>query len=144
MIIRKGCFFTSGGMGTMGYAVPAAMGAQLASPERQVVAVCGDGGFQMTMMELATMKQYGIRAKVVVLKNGALGLVRQYQHLQLEDRFSVVDLGEYPHLEELTKAYDMHFIRVAAMSRAEDAIRRFLSDPESVLMEVDVDPNVLA
>lgn len=144
VIIRKGCFFTSGGMGTMGYAVPAAMGAQLASPERQVVAVCGDGGFQMTMMELATMKQYGIRAKVVVLKNGALGLVRQYQHLQLEDRFSVVDLGEYPHLEELTKAYDMHFIRVAAMSRAEDAIRRFLSDPESVLMEVDVDPNVLA
>ncbi len=144
VIIRKGRFFTSGGMGTMGYAVPAAMGAQLASSSRQVVAVCGDGGFQMTMMELATMKQYGIRAKVVVLKNGTLGLVRQYQHLQLEDRFSVVDLGEYPHLEELTKAYDMHFIRVAAMTQAQDAIRQFLADPESVLMEVDVNPDVLA
>jgi acetolactate synthase I/II/III large subunit len=143
-VIRRGRFFTSGGMGTMGYAVPAAMGAQLADEKRQVVAVCGDGGFQMTMMELATMKQYGIRAKVVVLKNGALGLVRQYQHLQLQDRFSVVDLGDYPHLEELTKAYDMHFLRVCSMSQAKDSIEQFLSDPESVLMEVDVNPNVLA
>lgn len=143
-VIRKGKFLTSGGMGTMGYALPAAMGVQLADASRQVVAVCGDGGFQMTMMELATMKQYGIRAKVVVLKNSTLGLVRQYQHLHLEDRFSIVDLGDYPHLEELTRAYDMHFIRVAQMSQAKDAIQRFLSDPESVLMEVDVNPDVLA
>ncbi len=144
VIIRNGRLLTSGGMGTMGYAVPAAMGAQLADPKRQVVAVCGDGGFQMTMMELATMKQYGIQAKVVVIKNGALGLVRQYQHLNLKDRFSVVDLGDYPHLEELTKAYDMHFLRVLDMADAKEAIDRFLKDSESVLLELDVDPNVLA
>ena len=98
----------------------------------------------MTMMELATMKQYGIRAKVIVIKNCALGLVRQYQHLNLQDRFSVVDLGDYPHLGELTKAYDMHFIHVADMADAGEAIERFLKDSESVLMELDVDPNVLA
>ena len=69
VIKENGRFLTSGGMGTMGYSVPAALGAKLAAPERQVVAVCGDGGFQMTMMELATMKQYKVPVKIVVLRN---------------------------------------------------------------------------
>ncbi len=144
VVIREGRFLTSGGMGTMGYAVPAAMGAKLAAPERQVIAVCGDGGFQMTMMELATMQQYGIPAKIIVLKNRSLGLVRQYQHLNLQDRFSVVDLGEYPHLDKLTESYDMDFIRLADRSETAEAINRFLSDTASVLMEVDVAPEQLA
>ncbi len=144
VVIRSGRFLTSGGMGTMGYAVPAAMGARLADPKRQVIAVCGDGGFQMTMMELATMKQYGIRAKVIVLKNRTLGLVHQYQHLNLADRFSIVDLGDYPNLEKLTQAYDMDFILLKDTEEMEESIDRFLQDPDSVLMEVDVNPDELA
>ena len=144
VVIRSGRFLTSGGMGTMGYAVPAAMGARLADPKRQVIAVCGDGGFQMTMMELATMKQYGIRAKVIVLKNRTLGLVHQYQHLNLADRFSIVDLGDYPNLEKLTQAYDMDFILLKDTEKMEESIDRFLQDPDSVLMEVDVNPDELA
>lgn len=144
VVIRDGRFLTSGGMGTMGYAVPAAMGAKLGEKKRQVIAVCGDGGFQMTMMELATMKQYDVQAKVIVLKNRTLGLVHQYQHLNLQDRFSVVDLGDYPNLEKLTQAYDMHFIRLNDTADMDEAIERFLGDPESVLMEVDVDPDELA
>lgn len=144
VVIRNGRLLTSGGMGTMGYAVPAAMGAKLADPKRQVIAVCGDGGFQMTMMELATMKQYGIQAKVIVLKNRTLGLVHQYQHLNLEDRFSIVDLGDYPNLEMLTRAYDMHFILLKDTEKMEESIDRFLQDPDSVLMEVDVNPDELA
>ena len=101
-----GRFLTSGGMGTMGYAVPAALGAKLGAPDRQVVAVCGDGGFQMTMMELATMKQYKVPVKIVVLRNNVLGLVRQYQHFTYQDRFSVIDLGDsIPNLEKLAEAY---------------------------------------
>ena len=73
VIKENGRFLTSGGMGTMGYSVPAALGAKLAAPDRQVVAVCGDGGFQMTMMELATMKQYKVPVKIVVLRNNVLG-----------------------------------------------------------------------
>ena len=143
-VIRNGRFLTSGGMGTMGYAVPAAMGARLAAPHRQVVAVCGDGGFQMTMMELATMRQYDVRAKIVVIKNRSLGLVRQHQHLVYHDRFSVVDLEGYPKLDQLVKAYDMDYILLNDTGRMQECIRTFLADQNSVLMEVDVDPNELA
>lgn len=139
-VIREGRFLTSGGMGTMGYAVPAAMGAKIAGGDRQVVAVCGDGGFQMTMMELATMMQYHIQAKIVVMKNTTLGLVRQYQHFSLGDRFSVIDLGEYPKLDMLTKAYDMDYILLNDMENMMDAIDAFLSDEKSVLLECRVDP----
>lgn len=147
VVIRDGRFLTSGGMGTMGYAVPAAMGAKLADPARQVIAVCGDGGFQMTMMELATMRYYGIQAKIIVLKNRWLGLVRQYQHLSLHDRFTVTDLGDYPKLDKFAEAYEMDYLRVgpdADRTEAEEAIIRFLEDKSSVLMEVDISPDTLA
>ena len=91
--IRKGKFLTSGGMGTMGYSIPAAVGAKTAAPDRQVVAVCGDGSFQMSMMELATMRQHNIPVKIVVLKNNYLGMVREYQHYTYKDNYSVVDLS---------------------------------------------------
>lgn len=143
-VIRNGRFLTSGGMGTMGYAVPAAMGARLAAPHRQVVAVCGDGGFQMTMMELATMRQYGITARIAVIRNRSLGLVRQHQHLVYHDRFSVVDLDGYPKLDQLVKAYDMDYILLNDSGRMQECIRTFLADQNSVLMEVDVDPDELA
>ena len=142
-VIRGGRFFTSGGMGTMGYAVPAAMGAQLAEPGRQVVAVCGDGGFQMTMMELATMKYYGIRAKIVVIRNNVLGLVRQYQHFTYHDKFSVIDLGIYPRLDKLTEAYDMHYLKLERNPDITETVSKFLADPDSCLLEVVVSQNEL-
>ena len=139
-----GRFLTSGGMGTMGYAVPAALGAKLGAPDRQVVAVCGDGGFQMTMMELATMKQYKVPVKIVVLRNNVLGLVRQYQHFTYQDRFSVIDLGDsIPNLEKLAEAYGIRYQLIAAVEDMDSGIERFLADDEATLLEVIVDPKLV-
>ena len=139
-IVKDGRFLTSGGMGTMGYSIPAAMGAKYAYKDRQVIAVCGDGSFQMSMMEFATMRQHGIKAKVIVIKNDYLGMVREYQHYTYKDRYSVVDLSGSPELSKIAEAYGMDFIRVKDNSEAEDAIERFLSDENSCLMECDVAP----
>ena len=143
-VIRKGRFMTSGGMGTMGYAIPAAMGAKIADPSRQVVAVCGDGGFQMVMMELGTMRQYDIQAKVVVIRNKVLGLVRQYQHYHYHDHFSVIDLGDYPRIDRLTEAYDMHYYKVEDNQNIRKVVDAFLDDPVSSILEVFIDPNETA
>ena len=139
-IVREGRFMTSGGMGTMGYSIPAAMGAKLACPDRQVIAVCGDGSFQMSMMELATMRQHNIPVKIVVLKNNYLGMVREFQHYNYQDHYSVVDLSGSPDLEKLVSAYDMKFIRLENMEKADEALEAFLEKDESVLMECLIDP----
>ena len=139
-IVREGRFMTSGGMGTMGYSIPAAMGVKLACPEKQVIAVCGDGSFQMSMMELATMRQHNIPVKIVVLKNNYLGMVREFQHYNYKDNYSVVDLTGSPDLEKLVSAYDMKFIRLENMEKADEALDAFLEKDESVLMECVIDP----
>lgn len=139
-IVKKGRFLTSGGMGTMGYSIPAAIGAKLGDPNRQVVAVCGDGSFQMSMMELATMRQHNVPVKIIVLKNNYLGMVREYQHYTYQDNYSVVDLSGSPDLEKLSAAYELPFIRLTDMSGAKEAIDRFLEKDESVLMECLIDP----
>lgn len=139
-IVKKGRFLTSGGMGTMGYSIPAAMGAKLAMPEKQVVAVCGDGSFQMSMMELATMRQHGVAVKIVVLKNNYLGMVREFQHYTYKDHYSVVDLSGSPDLEKLSAAYDMDFLRLENMEKAEETIGRFLEEDKSMLLECIIDP----
>lgn len=139
-VVKKGKFLTSGGMGTMGYSIPAAMGAKLAAPQRQVVAVCGDGSFQMSMMELATYRQHNIPAKIIVLKNNYLGMVREYQHYAYKDNYSVVDLSGSPDLEKLSSAYDFDFLRLSTMENAEEIIDEFLKDDNSVLLECLIDP----
>ena len=139
-IVKNGLFLTSGGMGTMGYSIPAAMGAKAADPNRQVIAVCGDGSFQMSMMELATMRQHNIPVKIIVLKNNVLGMVREYQHYTYKDNYSVIDLSGSPDLENIAAAYGMPFLRVTNMENAEDAINRFLEKDESILMECLIDP----
>ena len=144
VIKENGRFLTSGGMGTMGYSVPAALGAKLAAPERQVVAVCGDGGFQMTMMELATMKQYKVPVKIVVLRNNVLGLVRQYQHFTYQDRYSVIDLGDsIPDFRKLADAYGIRYLQIAAVEDMDSGIEDFLSDDEATLLEVIIDPKLV-
>ncbi|MDE6740287.1 MAG: biosynthetic-type acetolactate synthase large subunit [Lachnospiraceae bacterium] len=139
-IVKEGRFLTTGGMGTMGYSIPAAMGAKLADREKQVVAVCGDGSFQMSMMELATMRQFDVPVKIIVLKNNYLGMVREYQHYTYKDNYSVVDLSGSPDLEKLSSAYDMKFMRLHTMERAQETIGEFLSKDESVLLECLIDP----
>ena len=127
-------------MGTMGYSIPAAMGAKLADKKKQVVAVCGDGSFQMSMMELATMRQFNVPVKIIVLKNNYLGMVREYQHYTYKDNYSVVDLSGSPDLEKLSAAYDMKFMRQRDMNDVQDTIREFLAKDESVLLECLIDP----
>lgn len=139
-VVKNGRFMTSGGMGTMGYSIPAAMGAKLAAPDRQVIAVCGDGSFQMSMMELATMRQHGIPVKIIVIANKYLGMVRQYQHFTYKDHYSVVDLDGSPDLKKLVSAYDVKYLRLDNMKKADAVLDVFLKDDESVLLECNVDP----
>ncbi len=139
-IVKKGQFLTSGGMGTMGYSIPAAIGAKLAKPEKQVIAVCGDGSFQMSMMELATMKQHHVPVKIIVMKNNYLGMVREYQHYTYKDQYSAVDLSGSPDISKLASAYDMECIVLKDMEHAEEAIRKFLQAKDAVLMECYIDP----
>lgn len=142
-VARGGRFMTSGGMGTMGYALPAAMGAKVAAPDRQVVAVCGDGGFQMTMQELATVMQYKIPVKLVILKNTVLGLVRQYQHYNYKDRYSVIDLGALPDLSMIAKAYGIGYLKIDNASETDEKLAAFLEKDESMILEVTVDRDEL-
>ena len=139
-IVKNGRFLTTGGMGTMGYSIPAAIGVKLADRNRQVVAVCGDGSFQMSMMELATMRQFDVPVKIIVLKNNYLGMVREYQHYTYKDNYSVVDLSGSPDLEKLAAAYDMKFMRLYTMEGAQETIDEFLEKDESVLLECIIDP----
>lgn len=139
-IVKNGRFLTSGGMGTMGYSIPAAMGVKVACPKKQVIAVCGDGSFQMSMCELATMRQHCIKVKIIVLTNNYLGMVREYQHFTYKDAYSVVDLSGNPDLEKLTKAYDLKYLCLKDMKKAKEIIKEFLKDDESVLLECLVNP----
>lgn len=140
-IVKNGRFLTSGGMGTMGYSIPAAMGAKIADRSKQVIAVCGDGSFQMSMMELATIMQHHVPVKIIVMKNNYLGMVREYQHYTYKDNYSVVDIKDgSPDLEMLSAAYHIPFIRVENMAHAEEKIEAFLEKDETMLMECLVDP----
>lgn len=139
-VVKSGKFLTSGGMGTMGYSIPAAMGAKVAAPDRQVIAVCGDGSFQMSMMELATMQQHHIPVKIVVLKNNYLGMVRQYQHFTYKDHYSVVELSGSPDLEKLSAAYGINFLRLTNMDQCDEILDAFLKEDNSMILECLIDP----
>ena len=124
----------------MGYSIPAAMGARAVNPEKQVVAVCGDGSFQMSMMELATIKQHKIPVKIAVLKNTVLGMVREYQHYRYNDHYSMIDLSGSPDLEQIAAAYGIPFIRMYNMEQTDRQIDQFLNTDGPVLMECILDP----
>jgi len=138
-VVKEGRFLTSGGMGTMGYSIPAAIGAKKADMNRQVIAVCGDGSFQMSFMELATMQQHNIPIKIIVLKNNYLGMVRQYQHFTYKDRYSVVNLDGSPDLEKIAAAYDIPFMRIFDMNGVNEKIDEFLSWEGPGLIECVID-----
>lgn len=139
-IVREGKFFTSGGMGTMGYSIPAAMGAKVADPSRQVIAVCGDGSFQMSMMELATIKQHRIPVKIIVLRNNYLGMVREYQHYNYKDNYSMVDISGTPDLKKLSEAYEIPYLKLENNSGMNEVLETFLKDDTTMILECMIDP----
>lgn len=135
-------FITSGGLGTMGFAIPAAIGAKLARPRERVIAVDGDGCFQMSAQELATAATERVPIIVAVLNNGHLGMVRQWQELFYQGRFSGVDLsGESPDIPRLAEAYGAVGLAVASADEVDPAIEKALSiEKRSVVIDFRVDP----
>lgn len=137
---QRGRFLTTGGMGTMGYSVPAAIGAKLAAPHRTCVAVCGDGAFQMSLTEIATMCQHQIAPKIVVMRNGKLGMVKELQLRGYGNRESCVDLSGSPDFSKIAQAYGISYAIVNDMSDAESAMDAMLSHEGAFLLECTVSP----
>lgn len=137
--IRKGRFLTSGGMGTMGYSIPAAIGAKMAAHDKQVIAVCGDGSFQMNLTELATAVENKVPIKIVVMKNQYLGMVRELQTNNFKDNLSGVQLGTVPDISALAKAYGIQAERVQNLTEAKQAIDRMFESSGIYLIECTVD-----
>ncbi len=137
---RPRTWLSSSGLGAMGYGFPAAMGAQLAFPDRQVVAVVGDGGFQMTLNDLATVAQYHVPVKIAIINNRSLGMVRQWQEIFFEKRYCDIDLNYAPNFIKLAESYGIRGTRVEHRTDVVDAVRDFLSDREPRLVDFWVDP----
>ena len=131
-------FLTSGGLGTMGYGLPAAIGAQIACPDRQVIAILGDGGFQMTMQELGTMVKYQLPVKIVLLNNQYLGMVRQWQELFLEKRYSAVEMDANPDFIQLAGAYGIPARRVEDPQELVECLAWCLHQPGPAFLEVKI------
>lgn len=129
---------TSGGAGTMGFALPAAIGAALSQPGKQVVAIIGDGGFQMTLQELGTIMQYNIPVKILLLNNNFLGMVRQWQQLFFEGRYSFTELKN-PNFVALTEAYNIPAKKVSERKDLQASIAGMLKANGAFLLEVVVE-----
>src|SRR5213075_356819 len=116
---------TSGGLGTMGFALPAAIGAKYGAPDRTVVAIIGDGGFQMTLQEMGTIMQYGAAVKILILNNQFLGMVRQWQELFNSRRYSFVDI-QSPDFVMVAKGYGIEGQRVSDRQNIKAAVKEML------------------
>ena len=141
-------FITSGGLGAMGFALPAAIGIQLAKPETTVLCVSGDGGFQMNIQELATVRRLGLPIKMVIIDNKYLGMVRQWQQLFYQRNYAETDLSDNPDFVEIAKAYRIHAQRLNEEAMREYPVSgetsqqmdRFLQSPEPELLVFDCHP----
>ncbi|MQC19401.1 MAG: biosynthetic-type acetolactate synthase large subunit [Chloroflexi bacterium] len=142
-ISRPRQLITSGGLGTMGFEVPAALGAQIARPNASVWAICGDGGFQMTFQEIATMVDEQAPVKLAIMNNGYLGMVRQWQELFYKDNYVAVSMSQ-PDFVKLAEAYGIRGIRVTEPGEVVEAIREADAHPGPVLLDFRVmaDDNV--
>lgn len=129
---------TSGGLGTMGFALPAAIGAKMAAPEREVVAIIGDGGFQMTIQELGTIFQQKIPLKIVVLNNGFLGMVRQWQQLFFDKRYASTEMTN-PDFVAIAKGYYLGAKRVNKREELADAVKEMIASKDAFFLEVCVE-----
>ena len=139
---KEGRLLTSGGMGTMGYSVPAAIGAKMADNSRATVAICGDGAFQMSFMELATAVQFGVDIKVVVMTNNRLGMVRELQTNGYHDRQTAVFLDGSPDFIKLAEAYGIPAMRVYDDDTMDKGIEMLAEHKGICLVEVVVDKDM--
>ncbi|MCD8540245.1 MAG: biosynthetic-type acetolactate synthase large subunit [Leadbetterella sp.] len=131
-------YIASGGLGTMGYAIPAALGAKFGAPDREVVAFIGDGCFQMTIQELGTIAQSGLPVKLVILNNNFLGMVRQWQQLFFERRYSFVEL-QNPDFITISRGFGLEADRVTQREELNEAIDKMLASDKGYVLEVVVE-----
>lgn len=136
--VQNGRFLTSGGMGTMGYSIPCAVGVKSACRDKQVCAVCGDGSFQMSMMELATICAENLGVKIVVMCNGRLGMVRELQDMHYNGNHSAVHLNGNPDFVALAQAYGIKARRVTSNQQALEALQEMWADDQPYLLACDV------
>lgn len=132
-------FLSSGGLGTMGYGFPAAIGAQIGNPEKTVLAISGDGGFQMNLQELGTIAEQQIPLKVAIINNGYLGMVRQWQEMFYERRYSYVELPQQPDFVKLAQAYGIEAYRATTVEEVDEVISKALAVSGPVLMDFIVE-----
>jgi acetolactate synthase I/II/III large subunit len=132
-------FITSGGLGVMGFGLPAAIGAQLACPKKLVVDIAGDGSIQMNIQEMATAAQCGLPIKVVILNNSYLGMVRQWQELFYEKRYSQTGMEHAPDFVKLAEAYGAVGLRATKPDEVEKVLKKGLSSPKAVIMDFVVE-----
>jgi acetolactate synthase-1/2/3 large subunit len=137
--LNGGRFITSGGMGTMGYSVPAAIGAKSAAPDAEVIAICGDGSFQMQMMELATMNQHGINVKIIIMANNRLGMVREVQTNNYDNRLVAIFLDGSPDFVKLADAYGIKGEYVNNISEAKSALQNLINSDKPYVLQVKID-----
>jgi acetolactate synthase-1/2/3 large subunit len=133
-------WFTSGGAGTMGCSLPMAIGAKLARPDERVWSISGDGGFQMNMQELCTIMEHDIDVKIIILNNGYLGMVRQWQTLFFDGRYAGTPMVS-PNYELISKAYDIPYQKVTELDQIDEAIRTAAEHPGAYLLEFICDPS---
>jgi acetolactate synthase-1/2/3 large subunit len=136
---RPRTFLSSGGLGSMGFGFPAAIGAQMAYPDQLVVALCGDGGFQMTMQELATVAEHRLPIKVIIMNNAYLGMVRQWQEIFFNRRYSAVDLSISPDFAKLAEAFGIVGQTVTRPEALTANLREALAAPGPVVLDVHVE-----
>jgi acetolactate synthase-1/2/3 large subunit len=137
---RPQAHLTSGGLGTMGYGVPAGVGAVLAEPDATVITVSGDGSFMMNVQELATIRRYRLPLKIVLIDNSQLGMVRQWQELFFEENFSEIDLSDNPDFAEVAHSFGIEAFTIDHRSQVSGAIKRLLSTDGPILCHVRIDP----
>ena len=130
---------TSGGAGTMGFGLPAAIGAQVANPDKKVLAIVGDGGFQMTFQELMMIKEYNLPVKIFIINNSYLGMVRQWQELFNDRRYSSVDLSYNPDFIKIGEAYGIKSIQLKTKKDLKKHLKKILESNEAVLVECIVE-----
>lgn len=137
---RPQAHLTSGGLGTMGYGVPAGIGAILADPTAKVITVSGDGSFMMNVQELATIRRYRLPLKIVLIDNSQLGMVRQWQELFFEENFSEIDLSDNPDFAEVAHSFGIEAFSIDHRGQVDGAINRLLNTDGPVLCHVRIDP----
>ena len=140
---RPGQLVTSGGFGTMGFGLGAAMGAKVGNPDQTVVLCTGDGCFRMNCHELATVEHYHIPVIIVIFDNGTLGMVRQWQHLIYGERYSQTDLDRGPDFVKLAEAYGLRGARAKTQAEFEAALRTAVDSGEAWVIDCAIDKDAM-